>query len=90
MDPKDIIVLSIGAIILLIIVIYLIANQKFKIAEWLTYAVSEAEKQLGGGTGQLKLRLVYDWFVEKFPVVSSIIPFTVFSKDSRFHWIQHC
>lgn len=40
---------------------------------------SEAEKQLGGGTGQLKLRLVYDWFVQKFPVVAAVLPFRVFS-----------
>ena len=33
-------------------------EQIAKIKEWLLYAVTEAEKELGGGTGQLKLRLV--------------------------------
>ena len=31
-------------------------EQIAKIKEWLLYAVTEAEKELGGGTGQLKLR----------------------------------
>ena len=42
-------------------------------------AVVEAEKELGSGTGQLKLRTVYDWFIEAFPVVSAFVPFSVFS-----------
>ena len=48
------------------------------IKEWLLYAVTEAEKQLGGGTGQLKLRQVYDWAVEKFPWVQ-FVKFETFS-----------
>ena len=44
------------------------------------WAVAEAEKALGGGTGQLKLRFVYDLFVTKFPIASKFIPFTVFSE----------
>ena len=34
-----------------------------KVREWLLWAVTEAEKELGGGTGALKLRQVYDLFV---------------------------
>lgn len=79
MQINDIIALSVGGVIGLIIIFYLIFNQKSKIIEWLKWAVSEAEKQLGSGTGQLKLRLVYDWFVEKFPVVAAVLPFRVFS-----------
>ena len=37
------------------------------VQEWLLGVVTEAEKQLGSGTGQLKLRQVYDKFLEKFP-----------------------
>lgn len=51
-----------------------IANLK----EWLLYAVTQAEKELGGGTGQIKLRQVYDWAVSKFPWVQ-FISFTTFS-----------
>lgn len=79
MQTTDIIALSIGGIIGVIIIIYLIINQKHKIIEWLKYAVTEAEKLLGEKTGQLKLRQVYDWFVEKFPVVAAVIPFRFFS-----------
>jgi len=79
MEINDIIAIAIGAVIAVIAIAYLIINQKNKVIEWLKYAVSEAEKQLGGGTGQLKLRLVYDWFVDKFPVIAAILPFSVFS-----------
>ena len=50
-----------------------------KVKEWLLYAVALAEKELGGGTGQLKLRYVYDLFLTRFPSLSSIISFDVFS-----------
>lgn len=69
----------IGGIIAVIIIVYLALNQRAKVIEWLKYAVTEAEKQLGGGTGQLKLRLVYDWFVKQFPAVAAVVPFAVFS-----------
>ena len=79
MNTADIITLIIGGIIAVIVVVYLMVNQKKKVIEWLKWAVSEAEKMLGGGTGQLKLRLVYDWFVQKFPIVAAFLPFRVFS-----------
>ena len=79
MEIKDIIALSVGGVILVGGIIYLICNQRQKIQEWLKYAVTEAEKFFGGGTGQLKLRAVYDWFCEKFPVIAALLPFRVFS-----------
>ena len=54
-------------------------EQIAKIKEWLLYAVTEAEKELGGGTGQLKLRQVYDLFVQRFPAVAVVISFDTFS-----------
>ena len=42
-------------------------------------AVSLAEQKFGDGTGQLKLREVYDKFITKFPFVSKIISFQTFS-----------
>lgn len=54
--------------------------QRTKIREWLLYAVTEAEKQLGGGTGQLKLRLVYDMFLSKFGYIARLISFETFSE----------
>lgn len=55
-------------------------EQLDKVREWLLYAVTEAEKELGGGTGQLKLHLVYDWFVERFPWMVKIISFEWFAE----------
>lgn len=54
-------------------------EQIAKLQEWLLFAVAEAEKALGGGTGQLKLRYVYDMFLDKFPALSKVITFTAFS-----------
>ena len=55
------------------------ASQLAKVKEWLLWAVTEAEKDLGGGTGQLKLRQVYDLFVTRFPWLTKMISFELFS-----------
>ena len=49
------------------------------VKEWLLLAVVEAEKKLGGGTGQIKLRYVYDMFIEKFKFLALMITFEQFS-----------
>lgn len=54
-------------------------EQIAKVKEWLLYAVTAAEKELGSGTGQIKLRYVYDMFIAKFPYLVKVIPFEVFS-----------
>ena len=60
------------------------------IKEWLKYAVVEAEKALGSGTGQLKLRYVYDLAVAQFPWIVSLISFEVFSGfvDEALEWMR--
>ena len=58
---------------------YVFITDKKKVIEWLKWAVSQAEKELGSGTGQIKLRQVYDMFIERFPVFSKFIPFIMFS-----------
>lgn len=54
-------------------------EQLEKVREWLLWAVTNAEKELGSGTGQLKLRAVYDMFLQRFPKLVAIIPFAMFS-----------
>ena len=56
------------------------ADQLEKVREWLLWAVIQAEKALGSGTGQLKLRRVYDLFVVRFPWLAKIIPFDMFGR----------
>lgn len=79
MNLQNTILLIVVIIAIIAMAVYLVHNQQTKVIEWLKFAVTEAEKLLGGGTGQLKLRKVYDWFVEKFPFLAAIIPFKVFS-----------
>ena len=50
------------------------------VKQWLLYAVTEAEKDLGSGTGKLKLRQVYDLFLQRFPIVSRMISFEQFGQ----------
>ena len=54
-------------------------KQMEKVREWLLYAVTKAEQKLGGGTGKIKLRYVYDMFVTRFAWIAKVIPFKVFS-----------
>ena len=49
------------------------------VKNWLLLAVVEAEKALGSGTGQLKLRYVYDLFITRFKYLSLVISFEQFS-----------
>lgn len=55
-------------------------EQQRKVKEWLLYAVIMAEKEYRSGTGALKLRAVYNSFVEKFPSLVAIISFDLFSQ----------
>jgi len=54
-------------------------KQAETVKEWLLFACIQAEKELGGGTGQLKLRYVYDLFISRFPQLVKIVPFEMFS-----------
>lgn len=67
------------------------ADQKIAaLKEWLRYAVFRAEKELGSGTGQLKLRVVYDMAIEKFPWLVKIVSFEMFSDyvDDALVWME--
>lgn len=81
----DVIIGIIALLIALSIAIYKFIqsgkeNQIKKVKEWLLFAVVQAEKELGGGTGQLKLRYVYDMFVSKFKFVQMLVSFEEFSE----------
>ena len=51
-----------------------------EIKRWLLMAVTQAERYLGSGTGQLKLNYVYDKFVSKYPVIAIFVSFETFAK----------
>lgn len=76
-----------GALIIIAAAIYTfirfnkksVQGQIDQVKEWLLYAVMAAEKELGSGTGAIKLRYVYDMFITKFPLMVALIPFSTFS-----------
>ena len=79
------ILIGIAALVVLGFVIYKLFKTPLKenlakVKEWLIYAVACAEKELGSGTGQIKLRAVYDQFLIRFPFLVAAIPFEMFSK----------
>lgn len=92
MDIIELIIKNMGLIIGTIILIALAGltikefielgkeKQLEKVKEWLLYACIMAEKKLGGGTGQVKLRYVYDLFVEKFSFLKLLVTFEQFSE----------
>ncbi len=63
---------------IVMVVIYFVLSGKKSVLNWLLYAVSMAESDFGSGTGKLKLAQVYYFFVDKYPILSKILPFTVF------------
>ena len=94
MNAQIIVALVIIAIALVCGVVWFVKLPKEKkienIEEWLKYAVVEAERELGSGTGQLKLRMVYDMAVKQFPFIIRLVPFNTFSKwvDKALDWMR--
>ena len=70
--------LFVFVVVALIAAVKIFGEQKVK--NWLVFVVSVAERELGSGTGQLKLRRVYNQFVLQFPKLSMIISFARFSE----------
>lgn len=53
--------------------------KKGGIQKLLVFICIEAERRYGSKTGTVKLRYVYDWFVRRYPIISSLISFKTFS-----------
>lgn len=50
------------------------------VKDWLLYAVAIAERELGSGTGRIKLGQVYEQFLLVFPQLQRLISFDTFAK----------
>ena len=93
-DIKVIIAIVIGVLVLAAGVFWFVKLPKDKkiknLKEWLKWAVVEAEKALGSGTGQLKLRFAYDLAIKQFPWVATLISFDTFSAwiDEALDWMR--
>lgn len=75
-------VLLLGGGFIMFVITFLRMGQQQQmkmISEWLLLAVVQAEKELGNGTGEIKLRYVYDKFIQKFGKMAMIISFEQFS-----------
>ena len=65
-------------------------DKKQALKEWLKWAVTVAEKEYGGKTGQLKLRYVWDMALKQFPWLERCISFEMFSYyvDEALEWLK--
>ena len=86
-------IIILGVLIGLLIYQFAKLDKTTKIAnikQWLKFAVVEAEKALGSGTGQLKLRYVYDLAVKQFPWIVTLVTFEIFSGwvDEALDWMR--
>lgn len=69
--------LTVVAVVMLIVAVKVFGEQKVR--NWLVWAVGKAEQEFGSGTGQLKLRSVYNQFIARFPKLSTFITFKRFA-----------
>ena len=53
-------------------------EQEKKVKAWLLWAVTSAEQEMQGAPGRLKLRRVYDMFVQRFPAMALAVSFDTF------------
>ena len=75
MEP---IMIILGVVTIIVLIAGGISVMGFK--EWLVWAVTEAEKTFGSGTGQLKLRYAYELAIKRYPTIAKFIPFSLFAK----------
>lgn len=76
------ILIYLAALVVIAVVMLIAAVKVFgeqKVRNWLVWAVGKAEQEFGSGTGQLKLRSVYNQFIARFPKLSTFITFKRFS-----------
>ena len=80
-------------IFLILVILGLISYlvKKGNLQKLLVYICLEAERKFGSKTGQIKLRYVYDWFVSKWPLMSTLISFEQFGKmvDIALEEMEH-
>lgn len=67
------------------------SGKKEAFKEWLKWAVTVAEKEYGGKTGQLKLRYVWEMALKQFPWIERWISFEEFSHyvDEALEWLKN-
>ena len=56
------------------------AQKMQMVKNWLLYAIAMAERELGSGTGRIKLGQVYEQFLLVFPQLQRFISFDTFAK----------
>lgn len=65
-------IIFVFAIIAILIILFRI-GQKKKIKQMLLYFVTIAERDFGGGTGELKFSAVSTWIYEKMPTLAKVL-----------------
>ena len=69
---------AIVAVIVVVLFVIAVISNNSKMKKTLLYLVTIAEKEMKSGTGELKIQSVYNSFIEKFPILSTFIPYATF------------
>lgn len=72
MNP-NVIAIIILAVVVVVCVPLLQTKYKAYAAQVLFYLVTQAEREFGGGTGQLKYAAVFTWLYEQLPTVAKFV-----------------
>lgn len=80
MEIYEIIAVCMLAAAMIMLVVRMIIDKEFSVQRWLIGAVAEAEKLIGSGNGQKKLKRVYEMFNARFPAFSVFVSFDTFSR----------
>ena len=66
-------------------------KKKENVKQFLKKLVTEAEKELGTKTGELKLATVYAEAIKVFPWIASVVSFDTFKVwvDEALEWMNH-
>ena len=84
-ENKDVIVMIACLVVAIAVAVVTFAkyptSKKLEVIKsWILVAVTTAEKELGSGTGAIKLAIVYSAFVDKFPVVGKVLSYEKFEE----------
>ena len=72
MNP-NVIAAAVLAVVVVVCVLLLQTKYKSYAAQVLFYLVTQAEREFGGGTGQLKYAAVFTWLYEQLPTMAKLI-----------------
>lgn len=80
MEIYEIIAVCMLAGAMIMLGVRMVIDKEFSVQKWLVGAVAQAERLIGSGNGQKKLKRVYEMFNARFPAFSVFVSLDTFSR----------